>query len=340
MPELEERFESFHMLRKHDVGIKTNVMKLIAYQEKLGIKKNEPVCMIVDYNYVFNGFNAIKNGLFARIDECVAERLEPDWGAPQPIALPPDVVRGLEIARERAKLFTMAAVLIGGLADGLNPCAIGTLVFFMSLLAVSKIRGRNLIMMGTAFCLASFITYTAIGFGLLRALHVARGFPVARMIIEWVMIGLLGIFAVLSFLDAYRYKDTGVAKDVSLQLPHRIKLGIHKIMRAGLGAGSLILGGILIGTTVTALESVCTGQVYVPTLVLVIREGKTVTKAWPLLLLYNTMFILPLVLAFILTYFGLRTGTLMAWSRKNVVPSKTLLGCFFLAMAILMLVLK
>lgn len=118
---------------------------------------------------------------------------------------------------------------------------------------------------------------------------------------------------------------------------------IHRIMRTELMTGSLVFGGLLTGAAVTALESVCTGQVYVPTLVVVIKSSfdtlsggeESVSRAWSYLLLYNTMFILPLAVVFILTYFGLKTETLLNWSRKNVVISKTLLGCFFLAMAVL-----
>jgi len=35
------------------------------------------------------------------------------------------------------------------------------------------------------------------------------------------------------------------------------------------------------------------------------------------------------------TYFGLKTEKLLTWSKHNVVPSKILLGIFFLTMAIL-----
>jgi hypothetical protein len=193
--------------------------------------------------------------------------------------------------------------------------------------------------MGLSFCLASFLTYTAIGFGLLRVLHLFAGFPVMRFFVEIVMILFLGIIAFLSFRDAYRYKMTGDAKEVTLQLPHKIKLKIHDIMRSGLGGGSLILGGLLIGAAVTAMESVCTGQVYVPTLVLVVKGGASAGRAWGFLLLYNAMFIVPLVAVFVVTCFGLETKVLLEWSRRNVVPSKILLGCFFLAMTVLIGVL-
>jgi hypothetical protein len=103
--------------------------------------------------------------------------------------------------------------------------------------------------------------------------------------------------------------------------------------------GSLVVGGLVIGAAVTVMESICTGQVYVPTLVLVIKSGRSAATAVAYLLLYNVMFILPLVVVFDLTFFGLRTGTLLDWSKRNVVVSKILLGVFFLVMAALVAVL-
>ena len=47
------------------------------------------------------------------------------------------------------------------------------------------------------------------------------------------------------------------------------------------------------------------------------------------------MFMVPLVVVFLLTCCGLRTTTLLAWSKRNVTISKVLLGFFFLAMAVL-----
>jgi hypothetical protein len=38
-------------------------------------------------------------------------------------------------------------------------------------------------------------------------------------------------------------------------------------------------------------------------------------------------------------HYGLTTAALLAWSKKNVVFSKVLLGCFFVAMGVLVVVL-
>ena len=110
---------------------------------------------------------------------------------------------------------------------------------------------------------------------------------------------------------------------------------LHTMMRKGLGAKSVMLGAFAMGAAVTVLESVCAGQMYIPTLVAVIKTGTSVARAWTYLLLYNLMFILPLVAVLILAYFGLKTATLLELSRKNVVVSKCLMGVFFLGLLVL-----
>lgn len=355
MPELEERFETFYVLNKYDLGIKTNVIRLAAYQEHLKIEDNEPVSMVVDYEHVLNGFSTIKSGLFRQLDEAIAERMEYEWKSTPPIILPENSLNSMDTVGSRIKGFTAIAVILAGLTDGINPCAIATLIFFMSVLAVGKVKGRRLLLMGIPFCLASFMTYTALGFGFLRILHLLEGFDLIRMVIEWGMILMLSVFAFLSFRDAYRYKKTGKPGDVSLQLPDGIKKLIHKVIREevrgegvahrrqerGVGENGvrLIVAGFTIGLLVTALESVCTGQMYVPTLVLMIQEGQGTSRIWGYLLTYNLMFIVPLVTVFVLVYFGMRTDALIDWSKKNVVISKTSLGLMFIGLGILMIIL-
>lgn len=337
LPRLKERLEGLYTLNSFDVGQPSNVVRLIAYQEQLGITENRPVCMVVDYKYALNGFEDISTGLIDRVDECISERQEPDWAALKPIqtSKPNDT----SLAAERLGRFTLSAVLVAGLLDGINPCAISTLVFMMSLLALAKARGSNVVMLGVFYCLASFITYTALGFGILKTLRIFAGFQALKSAVDVVMIVALAILSFLSFRDAHRYGKSGSPQDVTLQLPDGIKHRIHRIMREGIGKGSLIAGGLLMGTLVTLLESVCTGQVYLPTLVLAIRAGASASQAWTYLLLYNAMFIVPLVTVFLLVHFGLGMETLLAWSRKNVVLSKVLIGSLFLAMAVLLLLM-
>ncbi|MBN1673565.1 MAG: hypothetical protein JXR37_21140 [Kiritimatiellae bacterium] len=338
LPRLKERFEGLYVLNRHDITIRSNVVALIRYQETLGIHENEPVCMIVDGVHVLNGFAAIQAGLADRVDEQIARRLA---AAVPPPAVPAESAAARaegELLRRRLRRFTLPAVLAAGLGDGINPCAISTLVFFMSLLSVAKVGGRRLVLVGASFCVASFVTYTGLGFGLLRALHLSRVFPWLRLGLDVVMVAALIVLALLSFRDAFRYRRTGRAQDIALRLPRRLKETVHRLVHRGVGARNLVLGGLFIGITVTALESVCTGQVYVPTLVLVVKTGESTARGLGYLLLYNIMFVVPLVAVFVLSCWGMRLEALLRWSRREVVGSKVLLGVLFIGLAVLIVV--
>jgi hypothetical protein len=235
--------------------------------------------------------------------------------------------------RERAAGFTAVLVALAGLGDGLNPCAFSTIVFLVSLLAVAKVQGRLLLATGAVFCAASFITYTALGLGFLQALRACASFRWLQAGVLWATaLGLL-VLAALSFRDAWRFRCSGRAQDVTLQLSDAMKARIHRLMRSRLAGGGLVAGAFGLGAGVTFLESVCTGQMYVPTLVYVIHSGASNARTWGLLLLYNAMFVLPLIVVFVLAYRGAGTGFFLSWSRRHVVPSKVLLGTLFLVLA-------
>ncbi|MBT7065950.1 MAG: hypothetical protein HN919_06590 [Verrucomicrobia bacterium] len=330
LPELQERYEGFYQLNRHDMGLVSNVVRLVAYQQALSVTENSSVSMFVDHSRALCGIDAIGDELFPCLAESIEARMMPDWTPPKPIEW--DTSRGVAQARQRAGNFTVPAVMAAGLIDGINPCAISTLVFFMSILIVSGVRGRGLLLMGASFCLASFFTYTGIGFGLLRCLHMLEAFPSVRAAFEIALAAILLLLAFLSFRDAIRYRRSHDPHQVSVQLPNTVKELIHSFLRKGVKSHHLLLSGLGVGAAVTALETVCTGQVYVPTMTLVAREHGS-ARIWALVMLYNAMFIMPLVVAIILTRYGLTTETMLKWSRKNVSFSKTLLGLFFIAMA-------
>lgn len=321
LPQLEPRFEIIY----RDIGVESNLLYLLRLEHQSGYEGGERAYLILNGQHAFGNPLNDPDAFFEKV------------GRLQDVPRASSLLRaGSDPVYSRFGEMTLPVVLLAGLLDGINPCAISTLVFFMSLLAVSKVRNRPLVLLGVSFCTASFLTYLALGFGLLRVLHLFPGFTVLRSAVEWGMTILMVVLSVLSFRDAVRFRRSGKGEDVTVQLPTGMKKRIHGVMRRGLGSGSLVFGGLMTGTAVTALESVCTGQVYVPTLVLILKNSAfSESRAWLYLLGYNLLFILPLVLVFTAVYFGLRTETLLKWSRRDVVFSKTLLGLFFLAMAAL-----
>jgi hypothetical protein len=136
--------------------------------------------------------------------------------------------------------------------------------------------------------------------------------------------------------DVYRYAKSRRPDAMRLQLPKGLKLRIHEVIRNRLRARSLIAGSFGIGVMVTALESVCTGQVYVPTLVLAVRSQQSAGRALAGLLLYNVAFLLPLAGVFVCCYAGVSSQSLVRWSGRHAITAKVIMGIFFLALALIL----
>jgi cytochrome c biogenesis protein CcdA len=247
-------------------------------------------------------------------------------------------VAGAEEAllRHRIEQFTLVGVISAAVVDSINPCAISAIIFFISLLSAARVGVRRMWISGLSFLVACFLTYLAIGFGLLKALGFFAAFRGMREVLDGVLIVVMGGFAFLSFRDAMRYSRSGRAADVVLKLPVKLQALIHRVMKRGLQTRHLVLGGLGIGLVVTVLESVCTGQVYVPALVMMLKSGQSILRCAVYLVVYNVVFIMPLLVVLVLTCAGLKTPVLVEWSRRNVVVSKTLLGLLFVGMMLLL----
>lgn len=324
LPPVLERFGEQVELHEYDIGILENYEKLVQFQEALQSTADEPVSMVVNASVLLAGYDEIA----AKVMQTIEVALQAQAAAPSVEAVD---------WRKRADSFTFGAVALAGLIDGINPCVFATLVFFISLLSVAKISGRRLLLAGWVYCLACFLSYLALGFGLFHLLKAFSGYLWLRASLEWAMIALLGVMAFLSFRDAFRFHRTGRADAVTLQLPSAVKARIHAVMRQGLAYRYLLPGAFAIGVLVTALESVCTGQVYVPTLVLMTQTAG-IGREFGLLLLYNGMFLLPLLVVFFLAYRGTKLQWFLAASKRNVVFAKCILGTFFILMIGLILI--
>ena len=89
----------------------------------------------------------------------------------------------------------------------------------------------------------------------------------------------------MSLRDAFVFRTTGKAADIKLQLPKPIKMRIHRIISGNLSGGKLVAGAIVTGFLVTLLEAVCTGQVYIPTIILMTHQEGLRLKGWGYLIL-------------------------------------------------------
>ncbi len=238
---------------------------------------------------------------------------------------------------------TLWAIIGAGLADGINPCAFAVIVFFVSFLAAYKYTKKEIIIVGTAYCVSVFLAYLLMGLGAFHALYAMKGFRYVTLVVQWGTVLLCVLFLALSLYDLIVYQRTKKSEKMLLQLPKSYKEYIHKVMRFFLkdkhsSMWRLMLAAFAVGFVVSGVEAVCTGQVYLPTCVVILKEaGSQSWKAAEYLIVYNLMFVLPLVLVFVLTLCGKESATFNSWLKNHLGLSKFLLCCVFLGLLILML---
>ena len=119
-----------------------------------------------------------------------------------------------------------------------------------------------------------------------------------------------------------------------LQLPRFFKLKIHKTIRKQVRTTALIGGSLLLGVLVSIFELACTGQVYFPVIAYLVRLGKD-PRAYLYLLLYNSGFIVPLLLVFLIIYFGISLGVIVAFFQRSIKLAKLGLAFLFLTLAVI-----
>lgn len=223
-------------------------------------------------------------------------------------------------------------VVIAGLVDGVNPCAFATLIFFVSYLTLSGRRGKEVLLVGGAFTMGVFLAYLAVGLGLYKALELVGS---TLEILSNIVYGMTGVFclvlAVFSFLD-YRKAKKGQIEDMLLNLPEPLRKRINATIRKGRNTSHYALGAFFAGILISFLELACTGQVYLPTIIFVSSIPEMRLKALLFLVIYNLLFILPLVIIFILVYFGTTSKDLSKFLQERAALVKLIMGIVFIAL--------
>lgn len=226
---------------------------------------------------------------------------------------------------------SVLAVAAAGLLDGINPCAFTTLVFLVAALAVAGRGRREVLVIGGLFTLAVFLTYLAVGFGLLSALRAATAVPVVSRVLRWVLVAVLVAFAGLSIYD-WTVIRRGEPTKILLQLPSAVKRQIHRSIHAQARAAAVAGGALLLGFLVSVFEFACTGQVYLPTLAYLARARGSAPAAG-LLVLYNACFIVPLLVVFAASALGVSSARIAALYQKRMAAVKLGLAAVFLGLA-------
>ncbi len=214
----------------------------------------------------------------------------------------------------------LATVVLAGLVDGINPCAIAVLLVFVSatLLAVGATmegslgtRRRALFRGGAAYVAGMFVTYLLIGLGLMGFAGALRQDHLGTKIFAVVAIG----WSLLALQEAL-LPELGERLRMPSMFHSRAQSWVKRASLPGLfGAGALI--GLC---TVP-----CSGNVYLAVLAL-LSSRNDLAQAIAYLVVYNLAFVLPLIALLGIAATPVAMRALTRWQLHNRASLKLALG--------------
>jgi len=215
---------------------------------------------------------------------------------------------------------TLGAVLVTAIVDSINPCAIGVLILLLGFLSRAQTK-RMMVTIGLLYISIIYITYFLAGVGLLIFIQ-RLGISIIVGIIVGILVILLGLIEIKDFF--------WYGKGFSLTIPPRYVGLIKKWAKKATFPAIVVLGFI-----VAAVELPCTGGPYLAITTLLSKESNIVAIYY--LLLYNFIFVLPLIIILILAYLGTSVKAMREWKMKHRKWMRLSTGIVLVALGILLI---
>lgn len=219
---------------------------------------------------------------------------------------------------------TIPAVLSAAAVDAINPCAFAVLIILLTTILATKKRSRALAA-GLAFTASIYISYVLMGLGLYSAIT-ATGLSHTFYFIVAILAILIGFFNLKDYIWYGRW--------FVMEVPQSWRPKLKALLK---GVTS-IPGAFLIGFAVSLFLLPCTSGPYIVILGLLAKASVRET-AMLLLLLYNFIFVLPMLIITFAIYFGLTTTEKAEeWRKSKLKVLHLIAGVILVLLGIGMLV--
>ena len=215
----------------------------------------------------------------------------------------------------------LVTVIITALVDSINPCAIGVMLLLVTYLMKMRSDRKRMLLVGAIHISAVYIAYFLAGIGLLFSI---QKFDIATPVAT--IVGFLVIGAgILEIKDFFWY-----GQGLTLAIPVRFTSLIKKWARKGTIPAVTVLGFI-----VAAVELPCTGGPYLAITALLAKDFN-VMALW-YLLLYNLIFVMPLIVILVLAYYGVNINKMKNWKMKYRKYMRLAAGITLIVLGILLI---
>ncbi len=223
------------------------------------------------------------------------------------------------------ELPTITAVLLTAIVDSINPCAIGVLILLISTLLAMSHNRNKMLLVGLIYVLAVYITYFSAGIGLTAFLS-----KIPLVVTEYISIIVAVIVIIGGLIEIKDFFWYG--RGFSLAIPHNRVKQIEKYARK-----ATIPGVIFLGMFVAAVELPCTGGPYLA-ITLILSQNFNL-QALLLLAVYNVIFVMPLVVIILLTYFGVKVQNIKRWKQDYRHWMRLAIGIILIALGFLLMLI-
>jgi len=213
--------------------------------------------------------------------------------------------------KEVMQKLTIPIVIFAAAVDAINPCAFAVLIILMTA-ALSITDKKRVLKFGLAFTASIYISYFLMGLGLFSALQVS-GTSHTFYIIVTILAVIIGL---LNIKDYFWY-----GKGFLMEVPLSWRPAMKKI----LNSATTPFGAFIAGLAVSLFELPCTGGPYIVILGLLAKEV-TRSVGFSYLLLYNLVFISPLIILSIIIYKGLSTTEKLEKIRQEKIKTLHLIA--------------
>jgi cytochrome c biogenesis protein CcdA len=199
---------------------------------------------------------------------------------------------------------TLPIVLGTALVDSINPCAIGVLVLLLGVLLANAKNKARMLKIAFIYISVVFLVYLLSGLGLVwfQSFLISLGFAV----ILGTFVGILVIIAGLIEIKDFFWYGKGFSLTIPKRFTGRIKSSINKISTPG---------AIVLGFFVALVELPCTGGPYLAITAVLAKNFNF--KVLVYLVIYNVIFVLPLIVITLLAFYGVKVSSIKDWKQNK-----------------------
>ncbi len=231
----------------------------------------------------------------------------------------------LGVSTGEISLPTIGVVVGSAAVDSINPCAIGVLLLMVSVVLGGRQSAGKLLLLGSIYIFAIFLTYLLAGLGLLYSLT-----RIPLFVTEYLSITVGSLVALAGIIEIKDYFWYG--RGFSLSIPVYFSKKIHDMAQ-----NLSVPGVIILGAFVAGVELPCTGAPYIAIITLLSLNFNF--QAFLLLILYNIIFVLPLIIILVLVAGGMQLHLVKAWKQEARGTMRLAIGLLLVGLGWLLILL-